>query len=235
MKKRKNSVIPTFRELLEDLKPMSFWQKVDHLWTYYKEYLFIVLFVILILVIGVTSFINGSKEAIIRGMLVNTTITQEGYDYLTEDYFSKMGGDASKQLVEMDYANFKDLADPTNSEDNYSASLKLMARVSSELLDYALVDQMAFEFYLTQEVYGNLLTLFSQEELDAMGDKVIYAMQEENTVRWPVAINLSDSDFVQDAIGEDTKVYFVLSGRNPNLEACRSIWDHIHAWEMKAE
>ena len=233
MNKRKNTVIPTFRELLEDMKPMSFWQKVDHLWTYYKEYLLIAAFVAVLLAMGITGFINSSKEVLLRGMMVNISITQDGYNYLTEDYFAKVGGEEGKQLVEMDYTNFSDLADPTSSEDNYYASMKLMARVSGELLDYALIDQMAFEFYLTQGVYGDLRTLFSQEELDAMGDKVIWSMQEGDTERTPVAINVMDTDFVRDTVGEDEKVYFIISGRNPNLEACRSIWNHIHAWEKK--
>ncbi|MBO5317270.1 MAG: hypothetical protein J6A74_02375, partial [Oscillospiraceae bacterium] len=160
-KKKERSVIPTFRELLEDMKPMSFGQKVDHLWTYYKEYLLIAALIVVLVVMTVTSFLNSTKEVLLRGMMVNITITQEGYNYLTEDYFEKIGGEEGTQLVEMDYANFADLADPTNGEDNYSASLKLMARVSGGLLDYALVDQMAFEFYLTQGVYGKLSTLFT--------------------------------------------------------------------------
>ena len=232
-KKKERSVIPTFRELLEDMKPMSFGQKVDHLWTYYKEYLLIAALIVVLVVMTVTSFLNSTKEVLLRGMMVNITITQEGYNYLTEDYFEKIGGEEGTQLVEMDYANFADLADPTNSEDNYSASLKLMARVSGGLLDYALVDQMAFEFYLTQGVYGKLSTLFTQQELEEMGERVIYAMQEEDDERWPVAIDITQTDFIQDAVGEDQKVYFVLSGNQPNLEACRGIWNHIHAWEKK--
>ena len=232
-KKKEKSVIPTFRELLEDLKPMTFGEKVDHLWTYYKEYLLIVLLAAVLVAMTVSSFINSGKEVLLRGMMVNITITQEGYNYLTEDYFQKIGGVEGEQLVEMDYANFSDLADPTSSEDNYNASLKLMARVSGGLLDYALIDQMAFEFYLTQGVYGKMSTLFTQQELEEMGDRVIYSMQDDGTERWPVAIDISQTDFVQDAIGTDQKVYFILSGQQPDLEACRSIWNHIHAWEKK--
>ena len=136
-------------------------------------------------------------------------------------------------MVEMDYANFTDLADPTSSEDNYNASLKLMARVSGALLDYALIDQLAFEFYLTQGVYGDLQTLFTQEELAGMGDKVIWSMQEGDAERTPVAIDITDTDFVRDAASQNEKVYFIISGRNPNMEACRNIWNHIHAWEKK--
>jgi len=232
-KKKERRVTPTFRELLEDLKPMTFGQKVDHLWTYYKEYLIIVVAVALVVGVTLTSLINGSKEVLLRGMMVNISITQQGYQYLSDDYFEKVGGVEGKQMVEMDYANFKDLADPTNSENNYFAALKLISRVSGGLLDYALVDQLAFEFYITQEVYGDLRTLFSQDELDDLGDRVIYAMQEDGTERCPVGIDITDLPFVQDTAGENKRVLFVLSGNHPNLEACREIWDHILAWEKK--
>ena len=232
-KKKERSVIPTFRELLEDMKPMTFAQKVDHLWTYYKEYLLIAVFVAVLLVMSVSSFMNSAREPLLQGMMVNLTITQEGFDYLTQDYFDKIGGVEGKQYVELDYANFADLADPTNGEDHYNASLKLMARVSGQLLDYALLDQMSFEFYLTQGVYGKMSVLFSEQELAEMGDRVIYAMQEEDGERWPVAIDITDTDFVKDAASQNEKVYFILSGNQPDLEACRGIWNHIHAWEKK--
>lgn len=232
-KKKERKVTPSFRELLEDLKPMTFGEKVDHLWSYYKEYLIIVVMVVMVVAMSLTSLINGSKEVLLRGMMVNISMTQEGYRYLREDYFAKVGGVEGEQTVELDYANFKDLADPTNTEDNYSASLKLIARVSGGLLDYALMDKLALEFYLTQEVFGSLELVFTQEELDAMGNRVIYAMQENDTVRWPVAIDVTDFGFFQDNAGQNEKIFFTLSGNHPNKEACRAIWNHILAWDKK--
>lgn len=232
---RKKSVTPTFKELLEDLKPMTFGQKLDHLWTYYKEYLLVVFLAALVIAITITGIINNSKEVLFKGMMVNISISQEGYRYLSDDYLTALGGDPKKQVVHMDYTNFSDLADPTSSEDNYTASLLLMARVSGQLLDCALIDQMAFEFYLTQEVYGDLSTFFTQEELDAMGDKVIYAMQEGETVRWPVAIDVSEVAFFAHTAPENDKIYFILSGNHPNLDACRSFWNYIHAWQPQED
>ena len=147
----------------------------------------------------------------------------------------------------LDYTNFEDLADPTNGEDNYNASLLFIARVSGGMLDCALLDQMAFEFYLTQEAYGSWNTFFTQAELDAMGDKVIYAMQAEDEVaqtdvdpetedvaqytRWPAAIEISDLPFFQEHAPNNEKIYLVLSGNQPNHDAVRAFWDHIHQWE----
>lgn len=243
MSKRK-SVMPTFRELMDDMKPMTFWEKVDHLWTYYKEYVFIALAVGLLIAAGISGYINANKEYLFKGMMVNISMSQEGYRYLTEDMLSTMGDGDPNQTVMMDYTNFEDLADPTNGEDNYNASLLFIARVSGGLLDCALLDQMAFEFYLTQDAYGDWSTFFTPAEIDALGDKVIYAMAAEEevdeqgnvteAVRWPAAIEISGLPFFQEHAPKNERIYLVLSGNQPNYEAVRAFWEHLHDWK-KAE
>lgn len=246
MSKRK-SVMPTFKELMEDLKPMTFSEKLDHLWTYYKEFVFIAFMVGLLIAAGISGYINATKEYVFRGMMVNISMSQEGYRYLSDDLFAKLTTGDSQETIMLDYTNFEDLADPTNGEDNYNASLLFIARVSGGMLDCALLDQMAFEFYLTQEAYGSWNTFFTQAELDAMGDKVIYAMQAEDEVaqtdvdpetedvaqytRWPAAIEISDLPFFKEHAPNNEKIYLVLSGNQPNHDAVRAFWDHIHQWE----
>lgn len=233
--KRKNTVTPTLKELLEDMKPMTFMQKLDHLWSYYKEYLLLVFLLAVVVGFSITAVTNSRKESLLSGMMVNLSMSQKGYNYLSEDYFQLLEGDPKKEYVMLDYTNFEDLADPTNQEDNYNASLLLIARVTGELLDYALVDKMALEFYLTQEVFLNLEEFFTAEELEAMGDKVIYAMQEFDSVRWPIAVEVSELPFFQDNSPEEEEVYFTISGNNPDLEAVRGIWDHINRWQSSEE
>lgn len=236
MSKRKG-VTPTFKELAADLKPMTFWQKVDHLWSYYKEWLLIALLIGIVITITVTSVINANKEYKFKGMMVNLTMSQEGYRYMTDDFLAKIGTGDKNEAVVVDYTNFTDLADPTSTEDNYGASLLLIARVSGQMLDCALIDQLALEFYLTQDVFGTLSTFFTQEQLDAMGDKVIYAKQEddewadETYEPYPVAVEISQMQFFQDVAPNNEKIYFVLSGNHPDLEAVQAFWDHLNAWE----
>lgn len=235
MSKRKG-VTPTFRELLNDLKPMTFGQKLDHLWSYYKEYVLIALILAIVITAAVTGYINANKDYKFKGMMVNITISQEGYRYMTDDFLAKIGTGDKNEAVMMDYTNFTDLADPTSSEDNYSASLLLIARVSGQLLDCALVDQLALEFYLTQDVYGDLRSFFTQEQLDTMGFQVIYAQpedewSEEEFEPYPVALEISQLQFFRDMAPNNEKIYFVLAGNHPNLEAVQAFWDHLQAWE----
>lgn len=235
MSKRKG-VTPTFKELAADLKPMTFGQKLDHLWSYYKEWLLIALLIAIVITIAVSSFINANKDYKFKGMMVNISMSQEGYRYMTDDFLAKIGTGDKNEAVVVDYTNFTDLADPTSTEDNYGASLLLIARVSGQMLDCALIDQLALEFYMTQDVYGDLRTFFTQEQLDTMGFQVIYAQpedewSEEEFEAYPVALEISQLQFFRDMAPKNDKIYFVLSGNQPDLEAVQAFWDHLNAWE----
>lgn len=221
-------------KLMEEMKPMSGKQRIDHLWTYYKEYLWFVALGVVMICMMVTGAINASKETIAGGMMVNISISQEGYNYLSEDYREHLGG-VGKQIVELDYSNFSSLADPTSSEDNYYASMLLLARVESGDLDYILLDQFAMEYYITQGVYLDLREFFTPEELEQMGGRVIYARQEEEAEedRWAVAVDISELPFVQEHIETEGKTYFALSGSTKRPEICRDMWNYLHDWTPK--
>ena len=245
MSKRKG-VMPTFAELKEDLKPMTFRQKVDHLWTYYKEYVFLVLVAAILLVGLITSAINANKETLVLGMLANVSISVEGKDYLEGVYFEKIGGEEGQQVL-LHSTNFASMEDPTSAEDNYNAASLLIARVSAGQLDYAIIDELAMKFYVTQAVFMDLREFFTEEELAelAQQDLLVYATEgdvDENgdlipgtgdiEGRFPVALKLKELPFAQDTMyGEN--VFFVIGGNNPDVEQVRGIWNHILAWESK--
>lgn len=228
----------SFKRLIEEMKPMTFAQKVDHLWTYYKEYLVVVALVGIFLCAGFTVIKAQNVETLVSGMMVNISISQEGYDYLSVDYLEKLGGVEGKQKAELDYTNFSSLEDPTNSEDNYSSMLILLARVSGGMLDYMILDKFAMEYYIVQDVYLDLREFFTPEEIEELGDKLITARQEDETEAWAVAVDITDLPFVQDNIrleDEDDRIYFALSGNPARPDMCRDAWNYIHAWESKKE
>ena len=220
-----------WRKLAADLKPMSFSQKVDHLWTYYKEWLFVAFLLLVSVCAMITSIKNTSKDVMLNGMLVNISISQQGVDYLGVEYLDAMGGDPDKQKVELDYTNFESLADPTNAEDNYSKSMLLTARVTGGMLDYAIMDKLGLEFYLTQDVFRDLREFFTPAELAELEPYLIYAQVEGEQERWPMAVDITHLPFVKDTMEQEEVVYFTLSGNVRSEDACRSIWEYINAWE----
>ena len=66
-------------------------------------------------------------------------------------------------------------------------------------------------------------------------DRLIYAMMKGEEERWPIAVKITDIPFVKDNVNNKGDIYFGLSGREPNLEMCRNVWEYIHAWEPQAE
>ena len=219
-----------WRKLVEDMRPMTFSQKVDHLWTYYKEWLLVAFLLISSVCALITSIQNTSKEVILNGMLVNISITQQGVDYLGIEYMEAVGGDPDKQKVELDYTNFESLADPTNAEDNYSKSMLLIARVTGGMLDYAILDKLGLEFYLTQDVFRDLREFFTPEEMAELEPYLIYAQVEGEPDRWPMAVDITHLPFVQDTMEQEEQVFFTLSGNVRSEDACRSIWEYINNW-----
>ena len=249
MKKRKG-VTPTFKELLADLKPMTFSQKLDHLWSYYKEYLLVVFLIGIVIAIIISSILNGQKKYVFQGMIINISMTSEGYRYVTDDLLAELSDGSKNQHVLFDYTNFTSLADPTSGEDNYNATMVLIARVSAGQVDAALVDQLALEFYIGQEVFGDLRTCFTDEQLAAMGTDVWHLVMDDGVEEEeedeedeedetdpedpdkgiPMAICVSDMPFFRDCAPNNEKIYLVVSANEPNREAVQGLWEHLNAW-----
>ena len=223
------------QKLREDMAPMTFAQKVDHLWYYYKTYI-LVISVLAVGIIAILGSMLSKKESITGGLMVNLTMSTEGYNYLTQEYYERIGGEKGQE-VRLDSTKFENLNITSDVEVNYNAALTLVARVSGQLLDYALIDQSALEFYVTQDVFMDLRDFFTEEELAQMQDRLIQAKIEETGETWIAAVDITDIPFVQKNVGtvneDDGKVYFTFSGNPAHPEILRDIWDYIHAWKSE--
>lgn len=222
-------------KLREEMKPMSWSQRIDHIWTYYKEYIGLLALVIFISTGLITSIVRAQREVLITGIMVNLTVDQEGYNYLSEDYAEYLEI-KDKEKVRLEYTSFMDLA-TSSSEQDYYAAMTVIAEVSAKKLDYMILDEFSMGFYAGQEVYLDLSKVFTQEELDAFAEKdlLIYCMEEEEQVRWPAAIKITDLPYVKDNITAEDDVYFALSGSSEKYEQIRDMWEYINAWETTEE
>ncbi len=224
-------------KLCQDLKPMTFSQKVEHIWTYYKEIILIVAALLLAVILVISGLSKNSKDTLLHGSMVNLSMEQSGVNYLTTDYFQKLGGDEKKEEVLLEYTYFGDLEDPQNSDYSYYSSMALIAQVENKMLDYMLLDKYAMEYYIIQDIYFDLSAFFTEAELAELSEHLIYAQYEGTELedRWPIAVDISWMDFVKDNVNSDGGVYFALSGRTQHLEQCRDLWEYMKAWESPQE
>lgn len=244
MSKRKN-IIPSLKELAADLKGMTFPEKLDHLWTYYKEYLAMVLVFCLCIVAVVAAYKNATKNIVCSSVCANVTMTPSGMYTLKDGFAAELGADQVDDVVEVTTVNFTSLADPTSSENNYDTAQLLSALVSGGRMDYALMDKMAMEFYIYQDVFLDLTEFFTAEELAQLQEKdmlVYYQARYEDEYGnilddlteepYPIAVKIQSTPFCQQEMyGRD--VYFSIGGNNPKLDKVRMIWEKIVNYEKK--
>ena len=220
----------------ERMKPMTGKERAEHLWMYYSEYLWIVGVVVILVGAMITSVFNLlTKETVVTGIMVNFTITQEGHNYLAEDYAEKIGAKEGRELVNLEYTVFDLMSDASASEQSYYAAMTVVAEVSAQKLDYILLDKAGMEFYITQSVYMDLREFFTPEEIAqfAAEERLIYAQEEGSEDKWVVAVDITELPFVQDTITSEGPIYFALSGSAQHVEQCHGIWEHINAWPAK--
>ena len=222
-----------FQKLRSDLKPMSFKQKCEHLWEYYREWLLVAFIVIMGISLAATIIAEQRKEVLVSGMMVNISMDQRGMNYLTRDYAEYLGATSENQVAKVDYTSFGDPLDPENGENSYYASMILPSRVTGAMLDYMILDKFAMEYYITQDLYMDLRDFFTEEELAQLEaeKRVIYAQQEGNFDRKPIAVIITDIPFIQVNVAPQDDIYFALSGSSPRPQMCRNVWEYLHDWE----
>lgn len=223
-----------FKKLRADLKPMTFKEKLDHLWSYYKEVLLVAGLVVLTICVMVSSIINMNTETLAYGVLGNVSCSAKGYSYLTEDYFAQITQNPKREQVVLDSIAFEDPALAEDTDMNYQASMRLIALVSAKMVDYMFLDHYTMEFYISDDFYMDLRDLLSQEELEALESDFIYAQPETFDEMFPVAIDVTELPYVKENIrtgDEDTRVYLAFAANTQRPETCLQIWERVKAWQ----
>lgn len=228
-------MLPTLKErwnkLLQDLKPMTFKQKADHLFTYYYWVLIVLAIVLMIVAIIISSVKNLRTEVLISGALVNANVGLEGHTFLQEAYFQKLGGNEKDQAIRIANVQFEDPSTTQEIEYTYNATMQIVAMVNAKELDYMIMNTIGLEFYLGHDIFFDLREILPQEDLERLKDDLIYMTYEDTGETIPVAINLKNTAFGQKYVTGDKDHYisFVVNSLRP--DACKLFWEYIKTGE----
>lgn len=245
--------------LRDEMKPMTWKQRVDHIWTYYKEYIGLVALLLFVTVGLISSMITGQerRNSLVTGIMVNIVVDQEAKNYLTLDYAKHMG--VAETKVKLENTDFSDLTTDL-SEENYNASMIIVNEVSAKMLDYMIMDKLAMEFYTAQEVYLDLREFFTLEELQqfAANDQLVFCLEEDTAAGltqealyelqmraltpegaeidgcWPAAVKITDMEYIKENVLNEGDIYFAMAGSSQKFEEVRSIWEFMKAWKKAA-
>lgn len=228
---------PRLRYQLECLKPMTWRQRIDHIWSNFKEIILIVLVSAIVVTGLLYNMLKPRKELLMGGMCANVTLTQEGAEYLQEDLFTHLQGNAKKQEIQL-YSRI--YGDFSMSVEDYDAFNSVVAFVYGEKLDYFLVDQTAMKPLIAYESFMDLRQVFSQAELDQMKDRIQYGQQKDDQGNKvgdpiPVALDITDMPFVKSCVEQNKKIFLAFAVNSPNQDSLRQFWDYLMAWEADGQ
>ena len=116
-------------------------------------------------------------------------------------------------------------------ESNYYAVMSLLALCTNQEVDYLILDQTGFEAMLIQGAYLSLDEVYTPEELEAIGEDLVYAQNEGEETPSAIAIDITDIPFVQKNATVKDKVYFVYVISTPRLEETRAFYEYMLAYE----
>jgi len=227
MRMKRKSPYTDFKSLKKNLEGMTFGEKVDHIWTYYKEVFFVLLLGGIILYIFAWTIFAPKKEVVFGGALCNVSMKQDFYNYLSESYGNRLGL-TGHQVVDIASLVFKAPTLATEVDSSYRQSMSMISMVEAKTVDFMLLDQYAMEFYISHELYLDLREIFTAAELESWGDKVIKA-QPEGGEAYPIAIDITELPFIQEASGTQVYIAFAVNTERPDL--CRDFWEYILAWK----
>ena len=200
------------KKLKADLKNMTWKQRWEHLWTYYRWVIIVAVMSVMIISVIISCVINLNTNMLIAGVTINVELDEKGTAALTEDFKAEHGTGVKYEDAPLNRIYLQDFEKTQDYQDNYYTLMSLLSLCSAQELDYIIADQIGMENMLKQEAFLDLSTFFTAEELEALGDKVVMARSAEQAddESIPVVVDITELAFVQGFanVGEDDKVYF---------------------------
>lgn len=214
-----NRLIAHLKKLKNDLAPMTWRQRFSHLWTYYKWVLGVLVFVGFILQVLITSLTAANTEILISGMSINLPLTEEGAACLSHRYFERLEGKQGQDVQFMEeIMNLDNQA--MGTETTYATIVKVSGLISTDSLDYLILDTEAREYYSEGDLFIDLTQIFTAEELSQMNITAIGGV--------PKLIDLTGTWFADTHITGGGPYYLAFAYNTSRPEQCRDFWQYLN-------
>jgi len=230
----KFSLTGGFKKLKSDLSGMTFKQKVSHLWTYYKLWLIVAVLVVMGLSLVTTMIINKSTVTLCSGMLVNIEMSDEGKAYMDGQLFEQLKTGKGLEKVQFNSCEIYKDSSAEAANINYYTITSLTGLAATGELDYLIVDKYAMDFIVPHEIFMDLRKVFTQQELDAMGNAVVYARSDDTPEDQgtPIAINITNLPYITMTVGPgESDTIFLSFARGSERGLQRQIWDRLNSYQ----
>lgn len=212
-------------ELKTALKPMTFGEKITHLWMYYKW----VLFTVVAVVAGISIIVNAitARDPLFSGATMNLMLSAEGRTYITDDWKAQLSDDP-KEWVDLEEMFTSDNAAMVG-QDAVTATLQLSVMIASGELDYVMIDKETLGFFLEQGAFSDLREILTDEQMDRLGNRVLHV--SDGTVSYPAAVEITATEFVKKSMAYTEAVYIAFPGNTGRSELADDFLEYLLNWQ----
>ncbi len=213
----------TFKEYVEEekqkLSEMSGAEKKQYFIDYYLKFVIGVCVVILILIWMIVDLALNMRNVVVTGGVVNVVMSDEGYDYLQDDYleFLQLSTKGNKAYLGNIFLN---------GDDPQSYTV-FNAEIATNTYNYVITDNDGLEFMAKVECLADMNEVLDKDLYDKLKDNLVYKKSGESGSEIAAAIDITDTAFTKDYIQTGEKVYFVISGNAEDYESGLNILRYI--------
>lgn len=217
-----NSINDEIKEQKKKFSTLTFTEKIQYIWEYYRLIIAAVIAVVLVIISFVHAYIRNDYDTVCEIAVCDGKIT--GYDTdddaLTTGFTSYLGVDGKKERVHIDYSynleeKFLDMDPQVSKEKIYI--LSQTNNIDGYMCEYDDTDHFCFD---TSCFLYDLNDLFTSEELEQLSDYLVYHTHKDGVER-PVAIDISKAPKITETnLTMDRPCYgIVQSASNPENAA----------------
>lgn len=225
------SVKPSMKELKAILKPMTWKDRLEYLWTYYKIVLVAILGVAALISIVVGGIQKKQIQTLYSGIFVGVQLEQGDRDAVVKDLTELFEGDGKKQIVELSDVAYIPGDDPANLELNNAAAMKVTVMVAAKSLDYILTDKATYEELICHSPYQDLRSVLTEEQQKRLKNEFVWIESNEEMPGYPMALDISETEFVKKHVPYQKGVYLVFVGNTGNNSRDPAFIDYIFNWK----
>ena len=207
-----------FRKLPQTLKPMTWKQRFDHLWEYYRFTFFVVSVCVIIGISLLVDVIVNRQVVLLAGTSINVTISEEGTAKLNEELLAIYEGDASKkEVVTLNVGTPFVTEGEADMEQVYVELMRVVSQIAAKELDYLLLDKNGMDYFVGAEAGEDLRTLVSEEYYKLLEPYIVMGKLDE-AGNIPVAVSIKDTEFAKACKRKGEELYLMFPGNTGRTE-----------------
>lgn len=214
-----------FQKLKADLAGMTFREKAEHIWTYYRSWVIVAAAILVVLSILGSSFINLSTQTLLSGVSINVNFQDDVKEYMSTGMEALLQPANSRQKIYFETA-YVDV--DTDTENAYYLVQNMFSLMASQDLDYMILEKNDIGMLLTHDPFMDLTEFFTEEERKDLKIENVKATQDSREI--PALVNISDWPIVKKSADSEKEYFFAVIANTPRAEAVKAVFNHIKAY-----